>query len=195
MRISALPAYFGSLKRFLVTLMLASICVADVSLAAADAQVNSRIEAVIAATKNFEKPEKFEAMQAGSATSLKLVNEHAFSHNLPNIGFEGELDFKLGNALFRKLWVSSPSSTKASDGLGPYFNARSCQGCHLKDGRGHPPASGEKSVSLFLRLAKAASTDEEFAALANKTALVFPDPVMVPSCRISRYPALSPRAI
>ena len=32
-----------------------------------------------------------------------------------------------------------PSSTKSSDGLGPLYNARACQSCHLKDGRGHPP--------------------------------------------------------
>ncbi|MGO8366685.1 di-heme oxidoredictase family protein, partial [Rhizobium johnstonii] len=46
---------------------------------------------------------------------------------------------KLGNALFRKLWVSSPSSTQASDGLGTLFNARSCMSCHVNDGRGRPP--------------------------------------------------------
>ena len=44
-----------------------------------------------------------------------------------------------GNALFNKRWSSSPSSTLASDGLGPLFNARSCQACHIKDGRGEVP--------------------------------------------------------
>jgi CxxC motif-containing protein (DUF1111 family) len=63
------------------------------------------------------------------------------------------MDFKLGNALFRKLWVAAPASTKASDGLGPLYNARACQDCHLKDGRGHPPENAEDSrVSMFLRL-------------------------------------------
>ena len=51
--------------------------------------------------------------------------------------FEREMDFKLGNALFRKTWVAAPASTLASDGLGPLYNARACQDCHLKDGRGH----------------------------------------------------------
>ena len=55
------------------------------------------------------------------------------------MGLAKELDFKLGNAIFRKFWVSAPSSTKSSDGLGPLYNARACQSCHLKDGRGHPP--------------------------------------------------------
>jgi CxxC motif-containing protein (DUF1111 family) len=67
--------------------------------------------------------------------------------------FEREMDFKLGNALFRKTWVAAPASTLASDGLGPLYNARACQDCHLKDGRGHTPATPDASrVSMFLRL-------------------------------------------
>ena len=50
--------------------------------------------------------------------------------------FAQQLDFKVGDGIFRKQWVSAPSSTKSSDGLGPLYNARSCQSCHLKDGRG-----------------------------------------------------------
>ena len=60
--------------------------------------------------------------------------------------FERQLDFKVGDGIFRKQWVSAPSSTESSDGLGPLFNARSCQNCHLKDGRGRPPAPGETAV-------------------------------------------------
>ena len=51
--------------------------------------------------------------------------------------------------------MSSLSSTKSVDGLGPLFNARSCQRCHLKDGRGHPPAANwpdDDAVSMFLHL-------------------------------------------
>ncbi|MDE0908616.1 MAG: thiol oxidoreductase, partial [SAR324 cluster bacterium] len=62
-------------------------------------------------------------------------------------------DFKFGNGFFQRLWVSSLSSTKSADGLGPLFNARSCQRCHLKDGRGHPPAANwpdDDAVSMFL---------------------------------------------
>ena len=84
--------------------------------------------------------------------------------------------FKLGNGLFRKLWVSSPSSTQASDGLGPLFNARACQSCHLKDGRGHPPETGGDSGSMLLRLARAASAAER-DAMARREVLNFPDPV------------------
>ncbi|HAR53678.1 MAG TPA: thiol oxidoreductase, partial [Roseovarius nubinhibens] len=81
----------------------------------------------------------FEELSGGAATVRNTGDANAFSQPSKTVDFEGELTFKLGNGLFRKLWVSSPSSTLASDGLGPLFNARSCQRCHLKDGRGHPP--------------------------------------------------------
>ncbi len=57
-------------------------------------------------------------MQGGAGTSRKRVNADAFSQPSANITFEQQATFKLGNALFRKNWVSSPSSTQASDGLG-----------------------------------------------------------------------------
>lgn len=41
-----------------------------------------------------------------------------------------ELDFALGKALFHRMWVQAPSSTKANDGLGPLFNEKSCASCH-----------------------------------------------------------------
>lgn len=45
----------------------------------------------------------------------------------------GDIDQIAGKALFERIWVAAPSSTDASDGLGPLFNARSCSNCH-KDG-------------------------------------------------------------
>ena len=116
-------------------------------------------------------------MQGGAGTSQKDVNRDSFSQSSANITFEEEGTFKLGNALFRKNWVSSPSSTQASDGLGPLFNERACQNCHLKDGRGHPPEGDSGTTSMFLRLARDASTAEEKAELADHKVLNFPDPV------------------
>lgn len=113
----------------------------------------ARVQDVTAPTTDFSKPENFESKPAGKGTTDKAVNADSFSHFLNNLTFEQEEQFKLGNALFRKIWVSSPSSTQASDGLGPLFNARGCQSCHIKDGRGHPPFDGQaENVSMFLRL-------------------------------------------
>ena len=136
----------------------------------------ARVERVTRPTDDFSAPEKFENMQGGAATSRKLVNADAFSNFSANLTFAEEETFKLGNALFRKLWVSSPSSTQASDGLGPLFNARACQSCHLKDGRGHPPAGGD-ATSMLLRLSRAPRTPQEQALLKDKQLLNLPDPV------------------
>ncbi|ESX96849.1 MULTISPECIES: di-heme oxidoredictase family protein [unclassified Mesorhizobium] len=137
----------------------------------------SRVLAVTRPTQDFSKPESFETMQGGAGTSRKQVNRDAFSQPSENITFEEQGNFKLGNALFRKNWVSSPSSTQASDGLGPLFNERACQNCHLKDGRGRPPAADRRTTSMFLRLARDASTAEEKAEIAVHKVLNFPDPV------------------
>ncbi|MBZ9678082.1 di-heme oxidoredictase family protein [Mesorhizobium sp. ES1-1] len=141
------------------------------------AKDQARVNAITRPTSDFAKPEQFELMQGGAGTSRKDVSRDSFSQSSANIGFEEESTFKLGNALFRKNWVSSPSSTQASDGLGPLFNERACQNCHLKDGRGRPPQGDAGTTSMFLRLAREASDDEERAEIADKRALNFPDPV------------------
>ena len=117
------------------------------------AEETARIEGVVRPTLDFSKPEAFETNQAGGATVRPRDTSNAFSQASGNISFERELDFKVGNGLFKKLWVSSPSSTLASDGLGPLYNARSCQRCHLKDGRGHPPEGpDDTAVSMLMRV-------------------------------------------
>jgi CxxC motif-containing protein (DUF1111 family) len=117
------------------------------------AEDQAKVAGVLAPPTDFTKPEPFEAKPAGAATVRATGTADAFSLPSANTPFEREMDFKLGNALFRKLWVAAPASTKASDGLGPLYNARACQDCHLKDGRGHPPENAEDSrVSMFLRL-------------------------------------------
>lgn len=137
----------------------------------------ARVRRVTAPTTDFSKPENFEQLPGGKATVKKRINGDIFSFSSANLSFEQEERFKLGNALFRKLWVSSPSSTQASDGLGPLFNARGCQNCHLKDGRGHTPSgAGDDAVSMFLRLSVPAHTDPEMQALADGTAKVIPEP-------------------
>jgi CxxC motif-containing protein (DUF1111 family) len=147
----------------------------------------ARVAAITAPTSDFSKPENFETNQAGAGTVTKIVNADIFSFSLANLSFEQEEQFKLGNALFRKVWVSAPASTEASDGLGPFFNSRACQNCHIKDGRGHPPLDagavhpladfGEASFeSMFLRLSVPAATPEQQALIDTKQASVIAEP-------------------
>lgn len=113
----------------------------------------ARVAQVTAPTTNFSGPENFEQNPAGAATTRYIATPEAFSQFSPNMPFTSEMGFKLGNGIFRKLWIGAPSSTKGSDGLGPLYNARACQNCHIKDGRGHMPDGPDDSrVSAFLRL-------------------------------------------
>jgi CxxC motif-containing protein (DUF1111 family) len=52
------------------------------------------------------------------------------------LDIETGLEFRVGQAIFEKLWVFAPSSTTASDGLGPLYNARACSQCHINSARG-----------------------------------------------------------
>ncbi|MGE0253424.1 MAG: di-heme oxidoredictase family protein [Alphaproteobacteria bacterium] len=136
----------------------------------------SRVAAVTSPTRDFLRPEVFESNQAGAATSNATPNEDAFSHPSANMSLERRLMFSVGDGVFRKFWVSAPSSTTSSDGLGPLFNARACQSCHLRDGRGRPPEPGEEGVSMFLRLSVPPRTDAERVALADGRAAAIPEP-------------------
>jgi len=71
--------------------------------------------------------------------SFSAAERQAFMQPVDRLPFAQRMNFVLGQAIFEKLWVSSPSSTTASDGLGPLYNARSCLRCHINNGRGVPP--------------------------------------------------------
>ena len=138
------------------------------------------IQALLGPTADFSKPEAGEDKPGGGATSRGSTNTaNAFSLSSGNMDFKRELNFKIGNAIFRKNWVSAPSSTDASDGLGPLFNSRGCQDCHLKDGRGHPPLSADvpdDSGSMLVRLSVPPASDEEKAKLEAHRANSLPEP-------------------
>ena len=133
--------------------------------------------AILAPTTDFSAPERFETLSGGSATNRSTLNRNAFSQPSANLSFEQRADFFVGNGLFRRNWVTAPSSTQGADGLGPLYNARGCQGCHLKDGRGHPPAGPDDSaVSMFLRLSIPPRDDAERALLADHRANTIAEP-------------------
>ena len=130
---------------------------------------------------SFERAEPGETRPGGDATSRqRTINRNSFSQPSGNLDFKREFDFKIGNGLFRKLWVSAPASTEASDGLGPLHNARACQRCHLRDGRGHPPAANwpdDDAISMLMRLSIPPQNDADRAALKSRMASVIAEPV------------------
>lgn len=129
-----------------------------------NAAERARVLAVTAPTTDFSGPERFEAMPGGATTVRKPAGRKAFSFPSANISFGGRETFTLGEALFEKLWVSSPASTKASDGLGPLFNARACSSCHIRNGRGLAPDGHGNEGSLVLTLTAGARTDPVYGA-------------------------------
>ena len=167
-----------------VPLLVATLFVVATRLDAAESKrpdlsskEQARVTMVTLPTTDFTKPEKFERMAGGAATSRAKINRDAFSHASVNLDLMGEKNFQLGNGLFRKLWVTAPASTRASDGLGPLYNARSCQRCHLKDGRGHPPEGPDDlTTSMVLRLAVPPRSDDERRAVAEGRRLNIEEP-------------------
>ena len=128
-------------------------------------------------TTDFSKAEKYERFPGGATSHTKTINKDAFSHASANMSFEREMDFKIGNGFFKRLWVSAPSSTQAADGLGPLFNARTCQRCHIKDGRGHPPnGPDDNAVSMFLRLSIPPQNESQQRLLADHKVNLIAEP-------------------
>ncbi|MBO9399275.1 c-type cytochrome [Shimia sp. R9_3] len=126
------------------------------------AEEAARIAKVTAPPTDFSKPQPFEARPAGAATVPVRRDDLAFDQPSANLGIDAGLDFRLGEAMFDKLWVSSPTSTLASDGLGPLYNARACQSCHMRGGRGHAPDGPEDdAISFALKLSIPGTQSEQ----------------------------------
>ena len=94
--------------------------------------------------------------KTGGDTTVYADGRNSFSFPAANLSDEERRRFVIGNSFFRRNWVEAPSSTRARDGLGPHFIARSCGGCHEQDGRGAPPdfrkGLHDQPIGLLIRL-------------------------------------------
>ncbi|WP_370278236.1 di-heme oxidoredictase family protein [Pontibacterium sp.] len=138
-------------------------------------------EAVLAqpAAPDFTQSEAGERYAGGRGTYLKRIDKRAFLHPTSNLPFKQQLDFRVGQGIFKKLWVTAPTATTASDGLGPLYNARACRQCHIGNGRGHPPKANwpdDNAVSMFLRLSIPPQNAEQKRLLAERKVGVIPEP-------------------
>jgi len=89
----------------------------------------------------------------GGAATTQASDVQAFSRPAPNLPTERLSAFGAGEALFEADWFAAPHARADRDGLGPLFNAVSCEACHFQNGRGTPPLSEDQpTVSLLLRL-------------------------------------------
>lgn len=136
--------------------------------------------AVPEAAAPYDQVERFEANSGGAGSFRGALNRNVFSQPAANLSFADRAEFNIGNAIFRRLWVTAPSSTAASDGLGPLYNSRACQSCHLRDGRGHPPEANfpqDNAESMLMRLSVPPTTEEQRALLADGRVNSLPEPV------------------
>ena len=134
-----------------------------------------------------------EALSAGSATVQK-ADQNAFSLPSANLAPSRRLDFSVGNSFFRNPWVSAPATTTARDGLGPLFNTNACQNCHIKDGRGHPPApDASTATSMLVRLSIPSDGSPAHAALLSHQGVV-PEPVYGGQLQDMSNPGHAPEA-
>ena len=67
----------------------------------------------------------------GGQATIVNTTPNAFGQPIPGLAREHELMFFVGNSFFNQNWVTAPASATARDGLGPFFNARSCAGLSL----------------------------------------------------------------
>ena len=105
---------------------------------------------------------------SGGETTVFDVGENAFSLAARNLKDQRRDDFFVGNSVFKRNWVTAPSSTTGLDGLGPTFNASACAACHFKDGRGAPPDGDDDFLGLLLRLS-VPGADEHGGPLGEPT--------------------------
>lgn len=138
---------------------------------------------------HFTKAEPSEARSGGTAT-VRKSDQNAFSLPSANLPPSRRVDFSVGNSFFRSPWVIAPSTTTARDGLGPLFNTNACQNCHIKDGRGHPPApDATNAVSMLVRLSIADAP--QYAKVIEQLGVV-PEPVYGGQLQDMAVPGVAP---
>ena len=92
------------------------------------------------------------AAPAGAAGAEPGGARDSFSRPLPGLADDERARFALGRAQFRTIRLSG-ARADGSGGLGPVFNRTSCSGCHVRNGRGRPPADADGPLmTMVIRL-------------------------------------------
>jgi CxxC motif-containing protein (DUF1111 family) len=89
----------------------------------------------------------------GGATTVPSQAEDAYTFIAANASDDERRLFAFGNRLFNTEWAAFPGPLPSFDGLGPTFNRAACSDCHVRGGRGAPPAQpGDPMESMLVRL-------------------------------------------
>lgn len=97
-------------------------------------------------------------LQAKTNPAFSAATSSApFAQRMGGLSGEEVDQFMLGRSFFAIPWVEAPSATTARDGLGPIFNANTCNSCHQKQNSATPfNADGTVHRSLVFKLSKIA---------------------------------------
>lgn len=76
---------------------------------------------------------------AAQAEELNFDGPNAFRLPRQDLSVPELANFNYGSGLFHLEWQSVPDHSGTMRGLGPLYSATSCDGCHIRDGRGLPP--------------------------------------------------------
>lgn len=89
--------------------------------------------------------------RAGGAMTIDDRTSLAFAQPAPNLSDEDLVRHRAGDAAFAAQFVPGPAPV--NPGLGPIYNNNSCNGCHLRNGRGMPVmGSGPQRTQLLVRV-------------------------------------------
>lgn len=124
----------------------------------------------------------------GPATTLDTSRD-AFGRPAPVLSDEERRAFAVGNSFFRNNWIIAPASAEGRDGLGPLFDARSCGGCHPRDGRGRPTTIVDPvspGLGLVLRAGAGPDDGSEAHPVYGRQIQVAAVPGVVPEARVER---------
>lgn len=127
---------------------------ADPDAAHDDAQVVDAAAGEADAPLELPGVEPGEADSVGTATS-RVFDVHAFEQPAATLTGAERSTWIAGQATFQLAWVATAATDRS--GLGPTFNAASCEACHPRNGRGAPPlASNDPLVTSLVRLSRPA---------------------------------------
>lgn len=92
-----------------------------------------------------------EPPRAGGATTIDDRTSLAFAQPAPNLTPEELARHRAGDSAFAAVFV--PGVAPVNPGLGPLYNNTSCNGCHLRNGRGMPVmGTGPQRTQLLVRV-------------------------------------------
>ncbi len=97
---------------------------------------------------SYSNPDE-EWLSGGQQTVFDQSSK-AFGHMFPVMPDHLERVHEIGDVHFSATFVSAPAPING--GLGPVFVNTGCASCHIGDGRGKVPGSGDNTVQMLFRL-------------------------------------------